>query len=78
MKVMMRYQLSGSRNGVDWPAPGEILDVPKEEAESLLASGVAVDPKDKVETASGPLTTESAAVTVEQTAMVKKPANRKS
>ena len=40
-KVKMLIKLSGTRNGEDWAAPGEIMDVPKQEAESLIANGFA-------------------------------------
>lgn len=37
----MAVHLSGSRDGVDWPAIGEVLIVPADEAASLIASGLA-------------------------------------
>ena len=40
-KVKMLIKLSGTRNGEDWPNLGETLDVPKQEAESLIANGFA-------------------------------------
>ncbi len=40
-KVKMLIKLSGTRNGDDWPAIGESLEVPKLEAESLIANGFA-------------------------------------
>ena len=33
--------VSGMRNGVDWPAPGQSIDVPEREARELIASGIA-------------------------------------
>ena len=36
MKVRMKQQLTGSRNGLRWPAPGGVI-----EAADLLASGIA-------------------------------------
>lgn len=39
MLITMRRQISGTRDGVDWPAPGETIDVPDEEAASLIALG---------------------------------------
>lgn len=42
MKVQMRDQLQGTRNGVRWPAPGEIVDLPDREAADLCAQNVAV------------------------------------
>lgn len=41
MNVTMIRQISGSRDGVDWPAPGESIDVPDEEAAGLIANGLA-------------------------------------
>mgnify|MGYP001163556668 FL=1 len=40
-KVKMLIKLSGTRNGEDWPAPGETIDVPKQEADSLISNGFA-------------------------------------
>jgi hypothetical protein len=39
MIVTMRRQISGTRDGVDWPAPGETIEVPDEEAASLIQLG---------------------------------------
>lgn len=44
MIVTMRRQISGTRDGVDWPAPGETIDVPDDEAATLIALGHAVVP----------------------------------
>ena len=41
MNITMRRQISGSRDGVDWPAPGESIDVPDDEAASLIGLGLA-------------------------------------
>lgn len=41
MNVTMLRQVSGTRDGVDWPAPGESIDVPDEEAASLIMLGLA-------------------------------------
>lgn len=41
MNVTMLCQISGTRDGVDWPAPGETIDVPDDEAASLVANGLA-------------------------------------
>lgn len=41
MKVCMKVQLTGTRNGEDWPAPGDILDAPADEAASLIDLGLA-------------------------------------
>jgi len=39
--VRMRTQISGSRNGVDWPARGETVNLPEAEAGLLVRSGIA-------------------------------------
>ena len=41
MKVRMKEQITGFRNGVRWPAPGETLDVLEAEAVDLIAGGLA-------------------------------------
>jgi len=40
-KVKMVARISGTRNGEDWPAPGEVADVPADEAAALIAAGLA-------------------------------------
>lgn len=40
-KVKMVARISGTRNGADWPAPGEVADVPADEAAALVAAGLA-------------------------------------
>jgi hypothetical protein len=39
VKVKMREQITGYRNGVAWPAKGEEVDLPDHEAAKLCASG---------------------------------------
>ena len=52
MKVRMKVQMSGSRNGEDWPAVGEVIDLDVDEAALYLTSGVCAPLKgDDVETA---------------------------
>jgi len=41
MRVKMKYQVSGTRDGVDWPPIGDELDVPDLEGAELCASGIA-------------------------------------
>ena len=41
MKVKMNTQLSGTRDGADWPAPGEVADLPDAEAADMIAAGLA-------------------------------------
>ncbi len=40
--VRMLVKLSGTRDGADWPNPGEVLVCPEEEASSLIATCLAV------------------------------------
>ena len=51
--VRMVGKISGTRDGKDWPAPGETIALPEEEATALLASGIAVKPDTETATASG-------------------------
>jgi hypothetical protein len=39
MKVKMREQITGYRNEKAWPAKGEVVDLPDEEAAKLCAAG---------------------------------------
>jgi hypothetical protein len=52
VRVRMKVDVSGSRNGVKWPARGETVEVNDEEGTQLCASGIAAPvPDDEVETA---------------------------
>lgn len=42
MKVVMRLQVSGTRDGVDWPPVGTEAEFPDEEAELLIRNGIAL------------------------------------
>ncbi|MHA7292621.1 hypothetical protein [Arthrobacter sp. HLT1-21] len=61
-KVRMVGRISGTRDGKDWPAPGEIISLPEDEALGLLANGMAVDPSIE-ETATTPGGVETATTT---------------
>lgn len=41
MRVKMRGQISGTRDGKDWPAPGEVIDLPDAEAVQLIGQHMA-------------------------------------
>ena len=41
MKIRMKADVSGSRNGQPWPARGETLELPDDEAANLCANGMA-------------------------------------
>lgn len=43
MKIVMREQISGTRDGRAWPAPGTEVDLPEGEAKGLVAGGAAYD-----------------------------------
>lgn len=40
-KIEMTARISGTRDGADWPAPGESLTVPDDEAADLVQLGFA-------------------------------------
>ncbi|MEV5261751.1 hypothetical protein AB0L02_27390 [Streptomyces anulatus] len=54
MRIRMKVQMSGTRNGSRWPKAGEIADIPTGEASHLVASGIAEKVSD------GPPTEETA------------------
>ena len=44
-KVQIVAVISGTRNGNEWPAPGELLEVGEDEAAQLIASRLARVPE---------------------------------
>lgn len=46
MKVRMNVSITGTRNGVDWPKAGGVIDIPANEAVDMLNAGLAVAVKD--------------------------------
>lgn len=44
MKVKMVARISGTRDGEDWPAPGQILECGDVEGAELIMNHLAVDP----------------------------------
>lgn len=46
MKVRMAVSLSGTRDGADWPAIGETIDLPNDEAVGYLNAGICVPVED--------------------------------
>jgi len=46
MQVKMIAQLTGTRDGEDWPRVGATIDLPDAEAADLVMNGYAVDPTD--------------------------------
>lgn len=68
MKVKLKVSLTGTRNGEDWPARGEVVDLPADEAAHMIAGGLAVPVDEpKVEKAAAPAAPESAAVNTKPT-----------
>lgn len=47
----MKVQISGTRDGDDWPGVGEVVDLPADEAQALLDGGMAVPVKAEPEKA---------------------------
>jgi len=44
MKVKMIAQITGTRDGEDWPRRGAVADLPDVEAADLITNGYAIDP----------------------------------
>lgn len=51
MRVRMLTQITGTRDGKDWPKPGEEIDLPEDEAVQLLDAHMAEAVKAKAEAA---------------------------
>lgn len=71
MKVEMKIQITGTRNGLRWPAVGGVVDLPDGEASDLVAQGFA----EKVE---APAAKKAAAKPEPEKATAPKPETRKS
>lgn len=41
MRIRMLHNISGTRDGVPWPDPGEVVDLPDDEALTLLRTRMA-------------------------------------
>jgi hypothetical protein len=46
-RIRMNIQISGSRDGAPWPAPGEIVELPEDEANDLIRNRSASEVKDE-------------------------------
>ncbi len=44
--IRMLGQISGTRDGEPWPAPGDTIDLPEDEAKNLIATGIAAKAED--------------------------------
>jgi len=73
MKVKMIASITGTRDGQEWPAAGETVDLPDAEACDLVAGGLAVELDKKT---AAPVV-ETAAVVAPETAAEPKPRARK-
>lgn len=60
MNVRMLVTVSGTRDGADWPARGEILSCSEDEAASLIAAGLAEEGDEAIAPVAAPLTTGKA------------------
>lgn len=81
MKVKLVVQLSGTRDGADWPPVGSVVDLPDVEARNMVDAGIAVETDDAqesdVETAiTEPAGVERAVTTETAAGLVKQPARR--
>lgn len=54
MKIRMKAQILGTRNGVHWPKPGEPVELPEREAAKLCKAGLAEPVTKEPETATPP------------------------
>lgn len=62
-KVKMLVNISGARDGEDWPKAGETITLPAEEAEMLIKNGQAVVPgQERTDALADVLGVETAAV----------------
>lgn len=63
MKIRMKVDVSGTRNGEPWPARGDTIDLPADEAQSLIDSNMAEAASNtKIETAAVEPTDETAVI----------------
>ncbi|WP_393057728.1 hypothetical protein [Streptomyces sp. LN549] len=76
MRIRMNISMSGTRNGEDWPPAGEVVDLPTGEAQHLVASGIASEVGDEVETATAPDTAETRESTSTRKTAAKKPGTK--
>jgi hypothetical protein len=72
--VRILRQLTGARDGVAWPAPGDTLDVPEAEADDLERIGIAERVSAKSTITAAP---EAATAPKAETATTPKPRARK-
>ena len=68
--VIMRAAISGTRDGQEWPKPGEVLSTSADEAAQLVEAGLAVAKPSKA-------AAEAAVAPEPETAAAPKPRRRK-
>lgn len=76
MRIKLKVDISGTRDGVPWPGRGSVVELPNDEAQALIANGLAerVTPAPRVETATPPAPEVSTPVDSEpETATAPKP-----
>lgn len=61
MRIKMTHQISGTRDGKDWPTPGNEISLPDDEALTLISQGMAkvVAEPEKAEKAEAPKVEET-------------------
>ena len=51
MKIKLKVSISGTRDGVEWPPVGGMVDLPDLEAAQMIVAGLATELAPEVETA---------------------------
>lgn len=77
MRVRMKAALSGTHDGVDWPAKGGVADLPDVDAQHLVAAGLAEVDHPVEENAQAPATEEKAVPPSRKNAAARKATARK-
>jgi F0F1-type ATP synthase epsilon subunit len=72
MKIKMRVSITGTRDGQEWPAAGETIDLPADEATALVDAGIA-----EVASNGASVKVETAAIEAPETAAAPKSRARK-
>jgi hypothetical protein len=63
----MAVDITGTRDGEEWPARGKVIDLPDDEANSYIYSGIC-EPAPDAETASDPVEADASDPVVVETA----------
>lgn len=77
MKIRMKVQMSGTRNGQRWPKRGEIAELPTAEAAHYVAAGIAEQVTDKPPAPETATTPTAEVTTTPPTATTEPPAATK-